>query len=66
MIPPREKKEIGSIAVKEYGASSFLYEIGKDIAEELIDRFPNEGKRIFALAVLRVIERCPFKRADYL
>ena len=42
LIPPREKKEIGSIAVKEYGASSFLYEIGKDIAEELIDRFPNE------------------------
>ena len=66
LIPPREKKEIGSIAVKEYGASRFLYEIGKDIAEELIDRFPNEGKRIFALAVLRVIERCPFKRADYL
>ena len=37
-----------------------------DIAEELKDRFPNEGERIFALAALRVMERCPFKRADYL
>ena len=67
LIPPKAKKATDeNISVKEYGASKFLYEIGTDILEELRYRFPSEGEKIFALAVLRIIERCPFKRADFL
>ncbi len=67
LIPPKAKTVIqDNISVKEYGASKFLCEIGKDILDELHYRFPSEGEKIFALAVLRVIERCPFKRADFL
>jgi len=69
LIPPKEKgnsAEDGSISVREYGASSFLCEAGADILEELKFRFPEEGEKIFTLAVLRVIERCPFKRAEFL
>ena len=68
LIPPKEKEkaaEDGSVSVREYGASSFLFEAGADILEELKFRFPEEGEKIFTLAVLRVMERCPFKRAEF-
>ena len=60
LIPPKEKEKTAeheNISVREYGASSFLCEIGADILEELKYRFPEEGERIFTLAVLRVMER---------
>ena len=67
LIPPKEKKTLPDIiSVKEYGASKFLCEIGTDILEELRYRFPTEGEKIFALSVLRIIEKCPFKRANFL
>ena len=69
LIPPKEKEKVaedGSVSVREYGASSFLFEAGADILEELKFRFPEEGEKIFTLAVLRVMERCPFKRAEFL
>ncbi|KWW26639.1 MAG: Uncharacterized protein AUK63_2565 [bacterium P3] len=67
LIPPKEKTDVSEkISVKEYGASKFLCETGADILEELRYRFPTEGEKIFALAILRIIEKCPFKRADFL
>ena len=67
LIPPKAKTVTeDNISVKEYGASKFLCELGADILDELQYRFPSEGEKIFALAVLRIIERCPFKRADFL
>ena len=68
LIPPREKKPTVSevIATREYGASSFLLSIGSEILEHLKDSFPEDYSTIYTLAVLRVIERCPFKRADFL
>ena len=69
LIPPREKKtscELVSPAVREYGACSTLYGIGKDIYEHLRDSFPKDADTIFALAILRIIENCPFKRASFL
>ena len=69
LIPPKEKKiscEIVSPAVREYGACSTLYSIGKNIYEHLKDSFPEDADTIFALAILRVIENCPFKRASFL
>ena len=69
LIPPKEKKKIDSIdkiSIKEYGASSFLCEAGKEILEHLREAFPEEAETIFCLSILRIIEKCPFKRADFL
>ena len=68
LIPPREKKPsaVLSIATREYGASSVLCKMGEKTLEHLKDVFPEDANTIFALAVLRVIERCPFKRAEFL
>ena len=68
LLPPKDKKPpvAESIATREYGASSVLYNIGADILEHLKDSFPEDANIVFALAVLRVIEKCPFKRAEFL
>ena len=68
LLPPKDKKlpVAESIATREYGASSVLYNIGSDILEHLKDSFPEDAGTVFALAVLRVIEKCPFKRAEFL
>ena len=68
LIQPKEKKEsiIGKISVKEYGASSTLVNIGQGIYEKLKECFPADADMIFSLAVLRIIEKCPFKRAALL
>ena len=68
LIPPKEKKPGVSevIATREYGASSVLLSIGSEILDHLRDSFPSEAETVFALAILRIIEKCPFKRADFL
>jgi len=68
LIPPKEKKSPVSetIATREYGASSTLLTIGSSILAHLRDSFPEDANTIFALAVLRVIEKCPFKRAEFI
>ena len=68
LIPPKAKKvEIAEgISTKEYGASSFLNNAGKELHEKLREYFPEDADRIFTLAVLRVIEKCPFKRVSFL
>lgn len=69
LVPPKEKKTeaaIACVSVREYGASSVLVQLGSDILEDLRDRFPEEADTLFALAALRVTERCPFKRATFL
>lgn len=68
LIPPKSKKvEISAgISTKEYGASSFLNNVGKELHEKLQEYFPEDADRIFTLAVLRVIEKCPFKRVSFL
>ena len=65
LIQPKEKEEkMTKVSLKEYGASSVLVETGSDIYTALKEIFPNEADRIFTLAILRVIEKCPFKRAE--
>lgn len=68
LIPPRKQRTTTPLTAttKEYGASSVLCELGKDIYEKLKERFPQEAETIFSLAVLRVIERCPYKRVAFL
>lgn len=69
LIPPKEKKTQGESAqpaIREYGASSTLYEIGKDIYEHLKESFPEDAETLFTIAILRIIENCPFKRVSFL
>ncbi len=67
LVPPKVKTtDMKSITVKEYGACSVLSELGNNIYVALKEVFPKEADRIFVLALIRVIERCPFKRAELL
>lgn len=64
LIPPRKKKDVDvtNVSVKEYGASEAVSQLGKDVYDALKKHFPDEANKLFALAVLRLIEHCPFKR----
>jgi len=67
-IPAKRKAaELDSIvSVKECGASSVLSVLGEDILRELKNTFPKHGELIFTIAVLRLIEQCPYKRLENL
>ncbi|MBR5713434.1 MAG: transposase [Clostridia bacterium] len=66
LIPPKEKKPVNveSVSVKEYGASEAVSILGQDVFNALQKHFPNEAERLFSMAVIRLIERCPFKRIE--
>ena len=67
LIPPKEKKETANTyCVKEYGASSVLLKMGTDIHADLKEAFPDKADELMTLAILRLIEGCPFKRLDLL
>lgn len=62
-IPRKEKEDkINCVSVKEYGASETIFNLGKHIYDNLKVYFPNEANTLFALALIRLIEKCPFKR----
>ena len=63
LIPPRAKQAESKYIVKEYGASATLLNMGTDIHEKLKAVFPKEADELMTLAILRLIEGCPFKRA---
>lgn len=65
-VPKREKREkpYAPATVKEYGASAAAAELGADILEKLCARFGKDGERVFAIAVSRLVEQCPFKRTE--
>ena len=52
------------ITIKESGASSVLTVLGEDILNELKNVFPDHVELIFTIAVLRLIEHCPYKRLE--
>ena len=54
------------VTVKEYGASSVMATLGKDVLSELKNGFPEHAELIFTIAALRLIEQCPFKRLENL
>lgn len=63
LIPPRKKREeTKEVSVKEFGASNAAAELGSDILGALKKHFPKDAEKLFALAVLRLTEKCPFKR----
>lgn len=64
LIPPKKKKcvDIDNVSVKEYGASEAVSQLGENVYQTLKKHFPDEADKLFAMAVLRLIEHCPFKR----
>ena len=65
LIPPKRKQneaQLQKVSIKEYGASKAVAMLGTDIYSALKKHFPKDANRIFAIAVLRLIEKCPFKR----
>ena len=68
LIPSKKGtiKAEASITVKESGASSVLTMLGEDILNELKNVFTDHGELIFVIAVLRLIEHCPYKRLENL
>ena len=64
LIPPKVKQETEEkYTVKEHGASSVLLSMGSELHERLKVVFPKEADELMVLAILRLIEGCPFKRA---
>ena len=67
LIPPKEKQAATvKYTVKEYGASAVTLRLASDIYERLKSVFPKEADELMTLAILRLIERCPFKRVNIL
>ena len=67
LIAPKSKiaKINTPVTVKEYGVSSVLCLMGADIIDKLREVFPVHGDQIITMAVLRVIDQCPFKRLEH-
>ena len=65
LIPPKRKQPqqaTDSISIKEYGASETVSQFGEDICQHLRKHFLKDADKIFVIALLRVLEKCPFKR----
>ena len=65
LIAPKKKNCVDvddKVSVKEYGASEAVSQLGENVYQALQKYFPNEANKLFAMAVLRLIEKCPFKR----
>ena len=68
LIPSKKRtiKAETPVTVKESGASSVLTMLGEDILNELKKVFPEHGELVFTIAILRLIEHCPYKRLENL
>ena len=63
----QEKKEyFRNNCNKRIWGKQFNASIGSEILEHFKDSFPEDYSTVFALAILRVIEKCPFKCVDFL
>jgi transposase len=70
LVAPKTKQQTktikSSVAVKEYGACSFMMKAAEQIQNKLVEIFQTDADRILTIAVLRAINQCPFKRIDHL
>jgi len=57
-------KEKPVAIVKEFGATSAIIGLGDDLLQKLKSDFGTDGETVFAIAVSRLIEQCPFKRTE--
>ncbi|ODS39696.1 hypothetical protein BEH94_06825 [Candidatus Altiarchaeales archaeon WOR_SM1_SCG] len=68
IIPPKHKRVLESykqITVKEYGITSYMRSLSKDIEENLKKHYPYDHKEIFMMSVFRLVEQSPLKRFDF-
>jgi len=68
LIPRQERldpAELMCIENREYGASMFLYQSFFARIPRLEECFPRVWKEILAMAVMRCMEQCPFKRIGH-
>jgi transposase len=65
-IPKSEKKPKyePAVTVKEFGATNVLYEMSGDIREKLEASFGDSGLTVYAIALMRLLNNCPFKRIE--
>jgi len=64
VIKPRHERlldDMKNVSVKEFGASSFLHDMNKDIIELLQEVFPVKWKEIFIFSVFRFLHLSPIK-----
>ena len=64
VIKPRNERlldDMKGVSVKEFGASSFLYDMNGDIIELLQEVFPVKWKEIFVFSVFRFLHLSPIK-----
>ena len=60
----RQPREEPAATVKEYGATSVIMGLSEDLLQKLRDKFGAGGETIYAIALSRLIEQCPFKRTE--
>jgi len=64
VIKPRHERlldDMKNVSVKEFGASSFLFDMNKDIMDLLQEVFPVKWKEIFIFSVFRFLHLSPIK-----
>lgn len=66
VIPPKKRIDMQKpVFSLEYGATAFLAEQSGDLLRALYDQFDDDvAQRIWAMAILRLIRGCPFRRMD--
>src|SRR3989344_2527351 len=68
LIEPKHKRVLSSlknITIKEYGASSLLNILEKDLKIKLEKYFPKDWEEIFLFAVFRFFESSPIKTMNH-
>jgi len=65
-IPKKDKipRPTSPVTVKEFGATNTVWELSADIRERLIESFGRDGEMVYAIALLRFLRTCPFKRVE--
>ncbi len=63
---PRQTKitDAFDLEVREFGAFQYFYDHTQAMREKLMEHFPGSWKRLYAIAILRTVYGCRFKRME--
>jgi hypothetical protein len=65
IVPPKKRADAPVFSV-EFGATAFLSTTAGDLLDALCERFDDDiAQRVWAMAALRLMSPCPFKRIDH-
>jgi len=65
VIPPRHKRLVSDVTIKEYGISTYLRSLSEDIESNLKEYYPDAYKEVFLLSLFRLTNRSPLKRFGF-